>query len=113
MSALNVLKVTPPCSTRTMFVMFSDELRVFQGFEIICNTLAGLWYGQEDVIYPALLIRIGCCTVKFCAVDILPVVQADRNPPEPHWTECHESQLGCTGNDPYHCTKPQHSSGYR
>jgi hypothetical protein len=51
-----------------MFVMFSDEL--FQGFEIICNILTGLWYGQEDLVYPALLILLGCCTIKFCAADI-------------------------------------------
>jgi hypothetical protein len=65
-----------------MFVIFSEEL--FQGFEIICNTPTGLWYGQEDLVYPALLILLGCCTIKFCAADILPVVQADRHPPEPH-----------------------------
>jgi hypothetical protein len=94
-----------------MFVMFSDAL--FQGFDIICNTLTGLWYGQEDLVYPALLIMLGCCTVKFCAADISPVVQADRHTPEPHWTERHESQLGRTGNEPYHCSRPQCSSGYR
>jgi hypothetical protein len=37
MSASNVLNVIPKRSTCTMFVMFTDEL--FQGFEIICNTL--------------------------------------------------------------------------
>jgi hypothetical protein len=110
MSALNVLKVTPQCRTRTMFVMFSDEL--FQGFEIICNTLPWLWYGQEDLVYPALLILLGCYTVKFCAADISPVVQAERHPPEPHWTEHHESQLCCTGNELYRCSRPQCSSGY-
>jgi hypothetical protein len=41
------------------------------------------------------------------------VVQADRHPPEPHCTEHHESELGCTGNEPYSCSKPQCSSGYR
>jgi hypothetical protein len=111
MSASNVLNVTPQCSTRTMFVMFSDEL--FQGFEIICNTLIELLYGQEDLVYPALLILLGCCTIEFCAADISLVVQADRHPPEPHWTERHESQLGCTGNEPHCCRRPQRSSGYR
>jgi hypothetical protein len=40
--------------------MFTDDL--FQGFETICNILAGLWYGQEDLGCPAQL-----CTIKFCA----------------------------------------------
>jgi hypothetical protein len=45
-----------------MFVIFTDEL--FQGFETICNTLAGLWYGQEEVGYPALLTLLECCTIN-------------------------------------------------
>jgi hypothetical protein len=35
----------------------------------------------------------------------------DRHQPEPHWTERYESELGCRGNEPYSCSKPQHSSG--
>jgi hypothetical protein len=31
--------------------MFTDEL--FLGFETICSTLTGLWYGQEKMGYPA------------------------------------------------------------
>jgi hypothetical protein len=45
--------------------MFTDEL--FQGFETICNILAGLWYGQEDLGCPARLILPECCTIKFFA----------------------------------------------
>jgi hypothetical protein len=37
-----------------MFIMFTDEL--FLGFETIYCTLTGLWYGQEELGYPALLI---------------------------------------------------------
>jgi hypothetical protein len=37
-----------------MFVTFSDEL--FQGFETICSTLAGICYAHEDLGHPALLI---------------------------------------------------------
>jgi hypothetical protein len=48
--------------------MCTDEL--FQGFETKCNTLAGLWYGQEELGYPILLILLKCCTVMFCAADI-------------------------------------------
>jgi hypothetical protein len=55
-SALTVLIVTPQCSTCTMFVIFTDEL--FQGFETICNTLIGLWYGQEELGYSVLLILL-------------------------------------------------------
>jgi hypothetical protein len=50
-----------------MFVMFTDEL--FQGFETIYNTFTGLWYGQEKLGYPALLILLECCTINFCAAD--------------------------------------------
>ncbi|XP_033609612.1 uncharacterized protein LOC111870226 isoform X3 [Cryptotermes secundus] len=42
-----------------------------------------------------------------------PVVQADRHPPEPHSRELDECALGCTGHEPYCCSKPQCSSGYR
>jgi hypothetical protein len=49
MSALNVLNITPECSTCTMFVMFTDEL--FLGFETICSNFTGLWYGQEEEFY--------------------------------------------------------------
>jgi hypothetical protein len=45
-----------------MFIMFTYE--VFQGFEVICNILTGLSYGQEDLGYPALLVLLGCCTVR-------------------------------------------------
>jgi hypothetical protein len=48
-----------------MYVMITDEL--FQGFETIYNTFTGLWYGQEELGYPALLILLECCTIKFCA----------------------------------------------
>jgi hypothetical protein len=49
-----------------MFVMFTDEL--FLGFETVCFT--GLWYGQDELGYPALLILLECCTVNFCATVI-------------------------------------------
>jgi hypothetical protein len=39
-----------------MFVMITDEL--FLGFEAICSTLTGLWYGQDELGYPALLILL-------------------------------------------------------
>jgi hypothetical protein len=68
MTELNVLNVTPQCSICTIFVMFTDEL--FLGFETKCNTLTGLWYGQEELGYPALLSLLECCTVNFCASDI-------------------------------------------
>jgi hypothetical protein len=45
--------------------MFTDEL--FLGFETICS---GLWYGQEELEYPALSIQLECCTVNICAADI-------------------------------------------
>jgi hypothetical protein len=51
-----------------MFVIFTDEL--FKGFETICNTLTGLWCGQEELGYPALLILLECCTVIICAAEI-------------------------------------------
>jgi hypothetical protein len=34
------------------------------------NTLTGLWYGQEELGYPALLVLLERCTVTFCAADI-------------------------------------------
>jgi hypothetical protein len=52
----------------TMLVMFTDEL--FLGFETICCTLTELWYGQEELGYPALLIRLECCLINICAADI-------------------------------------------
>jgi hypothetical protein len=51
-----------------MFVMFTDEL--FLGFETISSTLTGLWYGQDEFGYPALLILLECCTINFCAAVI-------------------------------------------
>jgi hypothetical protein len=51
-----------------MFVMFSDEL--FEGFQAISSTLIGLWYGQEELGYPALLILLECCTINICAAVI-------------------------------------------
>ncbi|XP_023726224.1 uncharacterized protein LOC111874721 isoform X2 [Cryptotermes secundus] len=30
----------------------------------------GLWYGQEELGYPVLLILLECCTIKFCAANI-------------------------------------------
>jgi hypothetical protein len=51
-----------------MFAMFTDE--IFQDFEAICNILTGLWYGQEDLVYPALLILLESRTVTFCAANI-------------------------------------------
>jgi hypothetical protein len=49
MSALNVLNITPQCSTCTMYVMFTDEL--FLGFETIYNThyRALLWAGKVGI----------------------------------------------------------------
>jgi hypothetical protein len=48
-SAVNVLNVTPQCSTCTMLVIFTDEL--FQGFEKICNILyrAPVWAGRVGI----------------------------------------------------------------
>jgi hypothetical protein len=43
---------------------------LFQGFETICNTFTGLWYGQEEFRYPALLILLEFCTLNICAADI-------------------------------------------
>jgi hypothetical protein len=51
-----------------MFVMFTDEL--FIGFETICSTLTGFWYGQDELGYPALLILLECYTVNFRAAVI-------------------------------------------
>jgi hypothetical protein len=67
MSALNLFNVIPQCSTCTMVIKFSDEL--FPGFKIICS-LTGLWYGQEELGYPALLIPLECFIVNICATDI-------------------------------------------
>jgi hypothetical protein len=64
MSALK----TPKFSTCTMFVMFIGEL--FLGFETIYSTLTGLWYGQEKLGYPSLLILLECCTIDICGADI-------------------------------------------
>jgi hypothetical protein len=47
-----------------MAVMFADEL--FLSFA----TLTGLWYGQEKLEYPALLIVLECCRRNNCAADI-------------------------------------------
>jgi hypothetical protein len=51
-----------------MFVMFTDEL--FLGFETICSTVTGFWYGQDELGYPALLILLECCIENFCAAVI-------------------------------------------
>jgi hypothetical protein len=51
-----------------MFVMFTDEL--FLGFGAICYNFTGLWYGQEQLGYPALLIWLESCTINICAADI-------------------------------------------
>jgi hypothetical protein len=51
-----------------MFTAFTDEL--FQGFVKICNTSTGIWYGQEEFGYPALLSLSECCSISFCAADI-------------------------------------------
>jgi hypothetical protein len=51
-----------------MFVMFTDDL--FEGFETVSNTLTVLWYGQEELGYLALLIRLECCTINICAANI-------------------------------------------
>jgi hypothetical protein len=48
--------------------MFTDEL--FLGFETICCNFTGLWYGQEQLGYPALLILLESCSVNICAADI-------------------------------------------
>jgi hypothetical protein len=69
MSALNLFDITPKFSTFTMFVMFADE-ELFVGYKTICSTLTGLWYGQEKLGYPALLILLECCTINICASDI-------------------------------------------
>jgi hypothetical protein len=50
-----------------MFIIFTDE--TFKCFETLCNTLTGLWYGQEGFGYPALFILLEYCTINFCAVD--------------------------------------------
>jgi hypothetical protein len=51
-----------------MFVMFTDEL--FLGFDTVCSTLTGLWYGQEMLGYVALLLLLQCCTINICAADV-------------------------------------------
>jgi hypothetical protein len=48
--------------------MFTDEL--FQASETNCFTFMGLWYGQEKLEDPALLILIECYTINICAADI-------------------------------------------
>jgi hypothetical protein len=48
---IKFFNITPQGSTCTMFIMFTDEL--FLGFETICSTVTGLWYGQEELGYPA------------------------------------------------------------
>jgi hypothetical protein len=68
MSALNLFNITLKFRTYTMFVMFTDQL--FIGFEAICSTLTGLWYGQEKMGYSALLIMLECCTIDIRAADI-------------------------------------------
>jgi hypothetical protein len=60
-----------------MFVMFTDEL--FQAFET-CNTLTGLWYGQEELGYPVLLIQLECCTINICAAEISQKVISLQHP---------------------------------
>jgi hypothetical protein len=44
------------CLIHARFVMFTDEL--FLGFEAICSTLTGLWYGPKKMGYPVLLILL-------------------------------------------------------
>jgi hypothetical protein len=68
MPALNVLNITPQCSTCTMFLMFTDEL--FLGFETICSNFTGLWYGQEELGCDAIFILLESCTINICAADI-------------------------------------------
>jgi hypothetical protein len=51
-----------------MFVMFTDELH--QGFETYVILFTGLWYGQEELEYSALLILLECYTINICAADI-------------------------------------------
>jgi hypothetical protein len=48
--------------------MFTDEL--FLGFETTCSIVTGLWYGQEELSYPTLLVLLECYIVNICAVDI-------------------------------------------
>jgi hypothetical protein len=52
----------------TKFEMFTEEL--FLGFETICSTFTGLWYGQEKLEYPALLILLECYIINICVADI-------------------------------------------
>jgi hypothetical protein len=35
-----------------------------------CSTFTGLWYGQEKLVYPALLILLECYALNTCAADI-------------------------------------------
>jgi hypothetical protein len=63
MSALNELNVTPQCSTCAVFVIFTDEL--FLSCETICSTLTGLWDGEEELGYHALLILLDCCALNW------------------------------------------------
>jgi hypothetical protein len=67
--ALNLFDITHKFSTFTMFIMFTDD-ELFVGFETICSTLMGLWYGQEKLEYPTLLILLDCYTTNICAADI-------------------------------------------
>jgi hypothetical protein len=69
MSALSLFDITLKFSTFTMFIMFIDE-ELFVGFETNCSTLTGLWYGQEKLGYPALLIQLECCAINIYAADI-------------------------------------------
>jgi hypothetical protein len=49
--------------------MITDD-ELFLAFETICSTLTRLWYGQEKLGYPALLILVECCTTNICAAGI-------------------------------------------
>jgi hypothetical protein len=46
-----------------MYLKITDEL--FLGFETICSSPTGLWYGQEELGYPALFILQECYTKKY------------------------------------------------
>jgi hypothetical protein len=67
MVKFNFFYVTLKFSTFIIFVMFTDEL--FAGFEIMCYTLTGLGYGQEELGYLAPLILKDFCAVNICAAD--------------------------------------------
>jgi hypothetical protein len=54
-----------------MFEMFTEELfQCFETVHIYIIFFRGLWYGQEELGCPALLILLECCTINICAVDI-------------------------------------------